>query len=96
MQISMGYPEPRAASSLPQLRLVMNGISCARVTLDVKHGVGQRKGLSFASGNGSSFTKRLFISKVRELLSAAGLDPSLYSGHNFRIGAATSATQANL
>ena len=92
----MGYPEPRAASSLPQLRLVMNGISCARVTLDVMNGVGQLRGLSFTSGNGSSLTKRLFILKVRELLSAAGLDPSLYSGHSFCIGAATSAVQADL
>ena len=68
MQVSMGYPEPRAASSLPQLRLVLNGISCARVTLDVRHGVSQLRDLSFTSGNGSSLTKRLFILKVRELL----------------------------
>ena len=92
----MGYPEPKAASSLPQLRLVLNGISCARVTIDVRHGMGQLWGLSFTSGNGSSLTKRLFILKVRELLSAAGLDPSLYSGHSFCIGVATSAAQADL
>ena len=66
MQVSMGYPEPRAASSLPQLRLVLNGISSARVTTDVRHGVSQLWGLSFTSGNGSSLTKRLLILKVRE------------------------------
>ena len=92
----MGYPEPKAASSLPRLRLVLNGISCARVTIDVRHGVGQLWGLSFTSGNGSSLTKRLFILKVRELLSATGLDPSLYSARCFRIGVATSAAQAGL
>ena len=92
----MGYPEPRAASSLPQLRLVLNGIACARVTIDVRHGMGQLWGLSFASGIGPSLTKRIFILKVRELLSAACLDPSLYSGQSFCIGAATSAVQADL
>ena len=35
MQVSMGYPEPRAASSLLWLRLVLNGISHARVVTDV-------------------------------------------------------------
>ena len=92
----MGYPEPKAASSLPQLRLVLNGISCARVTINVRHGVSQLRDLSFTPGNGSSLTKRLFILKVRELLSEAGLHPSLYSARCFRIGVATSAAQAGL
>ena len=57
---------------------------------------GSIPGPFFCFGDGFLLTKRLFILKVRELLSAAGLDPSLYSGHSFRIGAATSAAQAGL
>ena len=57
---------------------------------------GSTLGLFCRFGDGSFLTKRLFILKVRELLSATGLDPSLYSGHSFRIGAATSAAQAGL
>lgn len=43
--------------------------------------------------DGSPLTKG---SKVRDLLVTAKLDPSLYSGHSFRIGAATSAALAGL
>ena len=50
----------------------------------------------FRFGDGSLLTKKLFILRVRELLSAAGLDPSLYSGHSFCIGGATSEAQAGL
>ena len=88
----MGYPELRAASSLPQLRLVLNGISCARVTIDARHGVSQLRDISFTLRMGLHLPKGyLYL-----LLSAAGLDPSLYSGHSFCIGTVTSAAQAYL
>ena len=213
MQISLGYPEPRAASALPRLKLVLNGISRARVTAgssasskprlpittsimrklytalshhppshdrallwaacsfcffgsfrageitvpslssfdpsrhlswsDVRidsrthptifrlqlkvskcdqfgRGIAiylgktgdslcpvsaglaymalhtSTSGPFFSFEDGSALTKGRFVAKVRELLQEAGLDPALYSGHSFRIGAATSAAQAGL
>ncbi len=50
----------------------------------------------FRRQDGSPLTKSIFVQLVRSLLSDAGLDASLYSGHSFRIGAATSAAQAGI
>ena len=57
---------------------------------------GPTTGPFFRFQDGTPLTKGLFISKVRDLLSQASLDPSLYAGHSFRIGAATSAALAGL
>ena len=45
----------------------------------------------FICADGSPFMKSQFVAGVGHALAAAGLDPSKYSGHSFRIGAATSA-----
>ena len=57
---------------------------------------GPSAGPFFQFADGSPLTKARFIGEVRSALALAGLDPSSYSGHSFRIGAATSATQAGL
>ena len=57
---------------------------------------GSAPGPFFCFKNGSPLTKPQFISQVREVLTEAGLDASLYSGHSFRIGAATSAARAGI
>lgn len=41
-------------------------------------------------------TKDKFIQHVRAALSVAGYDPSLYAGHSFRIGAATTAAERGI
>ena len=43
-----------------------------------------------------ALTKACFITKVREALTAVGVDCSSYSGHSFRIGVATTASQAGV
>ena len=45
---------------------------------------------------GMPLTKRAFVRKVKGLVTRAGLDANLYSGHSFRIGAATSAARAGI
>ena len=50
----------------------------------------------FRFNDGTPLTKGSFISQVRDLLSQANLDPSLYAGHSFWFGAATSAALAGL
>ncbi len=52
---------------------------------------GSSPGPFFCNANGSPFSKAQFVSGVRRTLTFAGLDASKYSGHSFRIGAATSA-----
>ena len=41
--------------------------------------------------DGSTLTRTFLISTVKRALATAGIDPTRYSGHSFRIGAATSA-----
>lgn len=41
-------------------------------------------------------TRNQFIASLKEILSAVGLDNVLYSGHSFRIGAATAAASAHV
>ena len=208
MQVSMGYPEPRANSSLPRLKLVLNGVSHAncpqqrtrdldflllhrsytgcsqcfppnqhhmiglcyglpapyafldfsgyigKITIPSKSAFDQARHLAwedvrvddrakpsmlcihlkvskfdqfgkgvdvFVSRTGHKLcpvasylacgptagpffrfqdrkplTKGLFISKVRDLLSQASLDPSLYVGHSYRIGTAILAALVGL
>ena len=50
----------------------------------------------FVHQDGSPLLKHQFITEVRQALGAAGLNPSQYSGHSFRIGAATTAAAAGI
>ena len=48
-------------------------------------------GLLFHFEDGSPLIKNRFATKFRSALTQAGIDSSLYSGHSFRIGAASTA-----
>ena len=50
----------------------------------------------FTREDGTPKARDYFVGRVREALYAARLDPSKYSGHSFRVGAATSAARAGL
>ncbi len=53
---------------------------------------GSKPGLLFHFHNGSPLTKSKFTSQFRKALTSRGIDSSLYAGHSFRIGAATTAS----
>jgi hypothetical protein len=57
---------------------------------------GPIQGPFFLLEDGTPLTKSVFTFKVREALTEAGLDPTHYAGHSFRIGAATAAAQIGL
>ena len=57
---------------------------------------GPRPGPFFWFEDGSPLTKACFVQLVKEVVSEMGLDAELYSGHSFRIGAATTAAQAGI
>lgn len=57
---------------------------------------GNGTGFLFRFGDGRLLTKSLFVSKVRDALSRAGLVSKDYAGHSFRIGAATTAAECGL
>lgn len=57
---------------------------------------GSEPGFLFKFSNGHLLTKQRFVESVRQALSSAGLDPKLYAGHSFRIGAATTAGACGL
>ena len=50
----------------------------------------------FIFRDGSPLTRDRLVSAVRAALSQAGVDNSQYSGHSFRVGAATTAAQQGL
>ena len=52
---------------------------------------GSAPGLFFRFSDGKGLTRDRFVKAVRLALSSAGVDVSHYSGHSFRIGAATTA-----
>ena len=52
--------------------------------------------LFFIQGDGTPLSKGLFVQQVKALVPDVGLDASLYFGHSFQIGAATSAAQAGI
>ena len=52
---------------------------------------GSTPGMFFKFADGRLLTRAWFVSSVRSALSAAGISDSRYSGHSFRIGAATMA-----
>lgn len=50
----------------------------------------------FICSNGTPLSRPLLVQKMREALASAGVETSSYSGHSFRIGAATTAARAGL
>lgn len=50
----------------------------------------------FAFTDGRPLTRERFVSAVRTALASAGYDCSLYAGHSFRVGAATTAAQPGI
>lgn len=54
---------------------------------------GSAPGPLFTFRDGRFLTRERFVLAVREALAAAGVDTSKYSGHSFRIGAATTAAE---
>lgn len=50
----------------------------------------------FLFQDGKFLTRDRFVAEMREALTLAGFDPTLYAGHSFRIGAATTAAQRGL
>uniref|UniRef100_A0A1X7UVJ6 Tyr recombinase domain-containing protein n=1 Tax=Amphimedon queenslandica TaxID=400682 RepID=A0A1X7UVJ6_AMPQE len=46
--------------------------------------------------DGNPLTRDQFVRLLRDALSSRGIDSQQYSGHSFRIGAATAAAQANV
>ena len=57
---------------------------------------GRGEGPLFRFKNGQPLTRERLVAKVREALSASGIDHSKYAGHSFRIGAATTAAQCGI
>ena len=57
---------------------------------------GPTPGPFFQQQDGKPLTKGSFVRQVKEVVTEAGLDAQLYSGHSFRIGAATSAARAGI
>ena len=57
---------------------------------------GSEDGPFFRFEDGRLLTKDRFVSEVRKTLSAAGINAKVYSGHSFRIGAATTAGRKGL
>ena len=57
---------------------------------------GTAAGAFFRTAAGMAVTKARFIEQVRAALSRAGIPTAGYSGHSFRIGAATAAAQAGV
>ncbi len=47
-------------------------------------------------GDGSPLTKDRFITLVRAQISRAGIDPTQFKGHSFRIGATTTAAACGI
>ena len=57
---------------------------------------GTSLGFLFRYMNGKPLTKDKLVSKMRAILTNAGIDSSKYAGHSFRIGAATTAASQGL
>ena len=57
---------------------------------------GKEDGLFFRFQSGQMLTKHRFVSEVRKCISEAGINAKAYSGHSFRIGAATMAGRKGL
>ena len=57
---------------------------------------GTEPGPLFRLKDGRPLTKAAFVTRVRQALLQAGVDAKNYSGHSFRIGAATTAAAAGI
>lgn len=57
---------------------------------------GPDPGLIFVFENSRPLTRTWFVQHVKQTLTLAVVDSSLYTGHSFRIGAATTATQCGV
>ncbi len=57
---------------------------------------GPRQGFLFQFANGRYLSRERFVIRVREALQTAGVDCKSYSGHSFRIGAATTAARQGI
>ena len=57
---------------------------------------GSRLGQLFLFASGKVLTRSMFVSKLREAIMEAGMDPGGFSGHSFRSGAATTAAARGL
>jgi len=57
---------------------------------------GGEYGPLFRLKDGRSLTREIFTNKVRAALSVLGYDSSVYAGHSFRIGAATTAAEQGI
>ncbi len=57
---------------------------------------GTHSGPLFIYADGKFLTKQSFVPRIREALSALGLNNTHYAGHSFRIGAASTAAKANI
>ena len=53
-------------------------------------------GLLFIHSNGVPWSRSFLVNSLRIALTDAGIDTSGYSGHSFRIGAASAAAKAGL
>ena len=68
-------------------------VSAVLSYLAVRSGV---PGPLFILPNGSPLSRNMLITSIRETLALHGVDTTLYSGHSFRIGAATTAAAVGL
>ena len=57
---------------------------------------GLQPGPLFVRRDGRPVTRQWLVERIREAVATAGLDPTPYSGHSFRIGAATTAAAAGI
>ena len=57
---------------------------------------GKEQGSLFMFKDKRLLTRDRFVARVREALSTAGVNATSYSGHSFRIGAATTARRKGL
>ena len=64
--------------------------------LDYRVRRGSGPGPFFQFSDGRFLTRSQFVSHLKEALIAAGVDASKYSGHSFRIGAATTAAACGI
>lgn len=72
-------------------------VAALRSYLCVRQSAGARPGDPlFVDARNCALSRVYFLSKLKELLNRIGLHSSNYSGHSFRIGAATSAASAQV
>ena len=57
---------------------------------------GRAPGPFFQFDSGSTLSRERLVSKMREALKQCGVDAAKYSGHSFRIGAATTAAAVGI